>query len=729
MQKKNKPENLMTCTAPAVAQILSLPEINFPYDLECALKNIYLGQSSSHCSDLCNNYIRCIESLPNVQRITELNYLIILKICLYLIQFELDLEMKKYTLLNYAIERYDSENNFIINMASLNIEPSKLIRPGDIAIFRETTNKARTSSSIRAKIINILKNKVTVKPPHPELAKILRDKEKRFNINFQSKHWPLRCCHYVLMIINECNWREIIYPQLKTNCTDMEFDIEWINTNIKENKRQKQAVMKILNNTARPAPYIIFGPPGTGKTATLVEAICQIVRQYPMKNILVCTLSNAAADEITKRLIKNIPINLIYRMYAPSREWSSVDKEIRPCANFVGDTTIFLSKDVLLLKKIIISTLSSSIRLIDENFRKNHFSYIIIDEASQATEPDMLIPLAITNQAEDEEIGFQAQIVIAGDPYQLGPVIRCRRIERLLGRSMLERLMNDCNPYKMQNGKYNPNYITKLIKNYRSHENLLYMSNKLFYNDELKFCGGADTQMALNWSQLPNKKFPMIFQEVLGTEQRCESLSVYNTAEVLSVLVYIDILMNTKFKTHAITQKDIGIITPFTRQQLHIKHYLTAMNYKDITVGTVETFQGQERNVIILSTARSKLFKHDSEEHIGFLSNPKRFNVALTRAKALTIIIGNPNILCKNEHWKLLWDYCKEHNGYIPFKQLPLKKNCKIAKLMGNLQTYSCNDSGTSTNLIVTEQKEKRKTEALFDVLVRKMESLTLRID
>jgi len=75
--------------------------------------------------------------------------------------------MKKYTLFNYAIERYDSENNFTINMPSLNIEPSKLIRPGDIAIFRETTNKARTRP-IRAKIINILKNKVTVKPPHPE---------------------------------------------------------------------------------------------------------------------------------------------------------------------------------------------------------------------------------------------------------------------------------------------------------------------------------------------------------------------------------------------------------------------------------------------------------------------------------------------------------------------------------------------------------------------------------
>jgi len=72
--------------------------------------------------------------------------------------------------------------------------------------------------------------------------------------------------------------------------------------------------------------------------------------------------------------------------------------------------------------------------LININFWENHFSYIIIDEASQATEPEMLIPLAITNKAENEGIGFQAQIVIAGDPYQLGPVIRCRRIEHLLGK-------------------------------------------------------------------------------------------------------------------------------------------------------------------------------------------------------------------------------------------------------------------------------------------------------
>lgn len=76
--------------------------------------------------------------------------------------------------------------------------------------------------------------------------------------------------------------------------------------------------------------------------------------------------------------------------------------------------------------------------MIDINFRENHFSYIIIDEASQATEPEILIPLAITNKnSEDDGVRFQAQIVIAGDPHQLGPVVRCKRIEHLLGKFII----------------------------------------------------------------------------------------------------------------------------------------------------------------------------------------------------------------------------------------------------------------------------------------------------
>ncbi|XP_011708077.1 PREDICTED: putative helicase MOV-10 [Wasmannia auropunctata] len=733
MQKKQEDEDFMICTAPALAQRFKLPPSFIPQSLHHALKSIRCPQENSISSSvLCNSYMKCIKSLSDVQRITERDYLFILKICLYLIQFELDVEMKQYTLKNHTIKISDSEKNcFLISMKTLSFDCPVVIRPEDSAILFESSTKR----SFYTKVVNVEENNDIIIRPFPQDVKTLQEscKEKQFNISFRSQHWPLRCCHYALTIMSQRNWMEIIYPQLKTNCIDMEFDIEWVNTNIKENKRQRQAVKKILNNTARPAPYIIFGPPGTGKTATLVETICQIVRHYPSKNILVCTVSNAAADEIAKRLIKQqIPKNLIYRMYAPSREWSTVNEDIQPCANFVEKTTLFLSKDLLLLKKIIITTLVSSIRLSGVSFWENHFSYIIVDEASQATEAEMLIPLAITNKAEDGT-EFQAQIIIAGDPYQLGPVIRCRRIEHLLGRSTLERLMDDSDVYKKQNGKYNRNYITKLVKNYRSHESLLYVSNKQFYNNELEICGGANTQMALDWSQLPNKKFPMIFQEVIGTEERSPSQSVYNTAEVLAVLVYVNILMNTKFNKRAIKTRDIGIITPFKRQQLDIKHHLAAMNLKGITVGTVETFQGQERNVMILSTVRSKIFKHDDIEHLGFLSNPKRFNVALTRAKALMIIIGDPSILCTNKHWKVLWEYCKKNGGYVPFEQLPLKEDL-IIKLKGISEANSSNssidsDTSSATNLPTMElRKEEREARrALSGALVSEMESLILK--
>ena len=95
----------------------------------------------------------------------------------------------------------------------------------------------------------------------------------------------------------------------------------WFDDNIKSNPEQIQAIQRILGRTAYPSPYLVFGPPGTGKTATIVEAISQIWYCDQSNNrILVCTPSNAAADEITKRLVRNVPDKLIYRMFSPSRD-------------------------------------------------------------------------------------------------------------------------------------------------------------------------------------------------------------------------------------------------------------------------------------------------------------------------------------------------------------------------------------------------------------------------
>lgn len=102
---------------------------------------------------------------------------------------------------------------------------------------------------------------------------------------------------------------------------------------------------------------------------------------------------------------------------------------------------------------------------------------------------------------------------------------------------MLERLMRDCTPYKKQNGRYNSNYITKLLENYRNHECFLHIPNNEFYENELKTCGGSDTQIGLNWSELPNKNFPMIFQEVVGKEERCANRRLVNRLIVLAELL------------------------------------------------------------------------------------------------------------------------------------------------------------------------------------------------
>ncbi|XP_029676373.1 helicase MOV-10-like [Formica exsecta] len=721
---KNQKANPVNCTAFALAQIFKPPMTTVPHYLSLALK--YSLVEHDTLPQTCHNYMKCIKSLSNIQRIDYNDYLVILKICLYLEQFELDREVYRHRLLNHKVKSSNLKECFIINVSSLDKGNSVIIPDDKVTLYEAISKK-----TIWARVMKVTGNEVTIQPYSSKDAETFRDKQKKFNINFWSRHWPLRCCHYALMIMcQKRNLVEIIYPKLKTNSIDLKDDIKWINTNIKKNKEQKQAVRMILSKTAYPAPYIIFGPPGTGKTATLVETISQIVKHYPMKNILVCATSNAAVDEITKRLIGNVPANIVYRMYAPSRPWGNIDEQIRPCTNFVDKTAIFLPKEILLLKRIIITTLITSIRLCAVNFRENHFSYIIVDEASQAIEPEMLIPLMITNRKhEDERIESQAQIVIAGDPYQLGPVVRSKWSKHLFGISMLERLMNDCDPYKKQNGKYNPNYITKLVKNYRSHEKLLYVSNKQFYSGELEICGGADTQIALNWSKLPNKTFPMIFQEVLGKEERSLTQSVSNSAEVLVVIKYVEMLINTKFGRRTIKPKDIGIVTPFKQQQIQIINRLAEIRLENIAVGTVETFQGQERTVIILSTVRSKIFKHDNIEHIGFLSNSKRFNVALTRAKALMIIIGNPDILCTNDNWKVLWEYCEKHGACIPFKQSPLKPN-EIAKLISDYKADANNDDSNvlnTTKISVTVDLGKNKKEELSNVLVRAMEKkLTL---
>lgn len=119
-------------------------------------------------------------------------------------------------------------------------------------------------------------------------------------------------------------------------------------------------------------------------------------------------------------------------------------------------------------------------------------------------------------------------------------------------------------------------------------------------------------------------------------------------------------------KTPRVRPEHIGIIAPYRRQVQKIQGELRKRSISGVTVGSTEEFQGQERRIIIISTVRSSAdyLNMDKQFQLGFLENPKRFNVAVTRAKALLVVVGNPRILCLDPSWKELISYTKSKGGY-----------------------------------------------------------------
>nr|XP_054487262.1 RNA helicase Mov10l1 [Agelaius phoeniceus] len=427
------------------------------------------------------------------------------------------------------------------------------------------------------------------------------------------------------------------------------------------NVQQKLAVKRILSGECRPTPYLLFGPPGTGKTVTVIEAILQIHFTLPDSRILVCAPSNAATDLICLRLHQSnlLKPGTMVRVNAAFRSTEQIDDMVKPYCKDGDDI------QKALWSRIVITTCSSAGLFYQTDTRLGHFTHVILDEAGQASEPESLIPIGLISEAD-------GQIILVGDPKQLGPVIKSKLAQSFgLSMSLLERLssrelyLRDEDAFGAC-GAYNPLLITKLTKNYRSHSALLALPSKLFYHKELEVC--ADTSVVtsfLNWEKLPRKGFPLIFHGIRGSEAReGRSPSWFNPAEAVQVMMYCCQLARSEYSAVPVT--DIGVIAPYRKQVEKIRFLLRSIDLEDIKVGTVEEFQGQEYMVIILSTVRSQKVVIDDEKHsLGFLCNPKRFNVAITRAKALLIVVGNPYILVKDPCFCALLEYSLMNRVYI----------------------------------------------------------------
>ncbi|XP_027022292.2 putative helicase mov-10-B.1 [Tachysurus fulvidraco] len=521
----------------------------------------------------------------------------------------------------------------------------------------------------------------------------------KFHVEFTVNRLPMRLQHRAVHLAVQHRLQDVLFPKESNVASETTLpSLSLFDRKLQENDEQYNAVRNIVAGVSKPAPYLVFGPPGTGKTVTMVEAIKQVEKCLPDVHILACAPSNSAADQLCEKLLEHVDTHKVYRMYASSRNPDQVPLILQEASNLKGDAFEFPHKEELMTYKIVVTTVVTAGRLVTGGVPSTHFTHIFVDEAGHAVECETIIAIAGLLHAET------GMLVLAGDPKQLGPILRSpNAIKYGLGLSLLERLMTKNSLYNRTENGFNSNYVTKLLRNYRSHRAILRCPNEMFYNGELQPCADEfSTSFYCYWEHLPKKGFPLIFHGVSGKDEReSNSPSFFNTSEITVVVDYLKKLLLTQGKKGIarISPKDIGIITPYRKQVEKLRKAIIKCdrelkvfeNIEHLKVGSVEEFQGQERRVIIVSTVRSnsEYLTLDKEFNIGFLKNEKRFNVAVTRARALLIIVGNPVILSTDMSWSKFIDYCTEEGGCIGFNRVSVEGTEEVVTRLMALRIHT----------------------------------------
>ncbi|OQV13087.1 putative helicase Mov10l1 [Hypsibius exemplaris] len=420
--------------------------------------------------------------------------------------------------------------------------------------------------------------------------------------------------------------------------------LEFVNKNL--NESQQQAVKMVVVGRCQPMAHVIFGPPGTGKTVTVVEITLQVFTRNPKSRILVSGPSNSAIDFIGQKLIDSgrVPTDSLRRILSVQRTHDKVPVQLADsvqtgCVNQLPEQ-----------QRIVLTTCLCASFLVDQT---QNFTHVIVDEAGFATEPEILIPLAAVAGRPD------VQVVLAGDPQQLGPVVFSAYSKEFgLEKSLLSRLLElpAYGEWTDEHGNthpYCPYLVSKLDINYRTVDSLLKVPSKFFYNGELKSNIGDDQNVYAPRLGLP----ALSFWPVKALETReSRSPSIANPGQVNVVCQLMQNLL-----TVGITADNIGIITPYRLQAEHIRKALLGCQLTVPKIGTVEEFQGQEKDAVIFSTVRAREFFHAQtsvKDLLGFVACPKRTNVALTRARFIFMLIGDPAVLAMDKHWNGILRYC-----------------------------------------------------------------------
>ena len=436
------------------------------------------------------------------------------------------------------------------------------------------------------------------------------------------------------------------------------------------NQEQRDAVAMAMHKGAHVAPYVIFGPPGTGKTSTIVEIIKQVVSRGNVR-VLVTAPSNAAADHVSSLLLRgggSIDPSKFLRINAHGRDVNSIPEQVMLCSLWNQSTHGFAAAgvDEFARASVVAMTCAMAAKYAcasDEYL--DSFDLVVADEAGHATEPETIAAFA-------KHLKSTGTLVIAGDHKQLGPIIQSPFAQEILGVSMLERLCRS-GPHApdANTGAYDQDFVTMLVRNYRSHPAIIELPSQQFYHGKLIPSADATSVRTLRkWEGLPaaavENDFPILWDGIVSEDMReASSPSWFNPVEAQRVVRHIQSLQRLPASA-GFKLEDVGVIAPYARQRAKIRQALELNGIAGVRVGTTEEYQGDEKRIIIISLTRSceEHLTHDARHHIGFVSSPQRFNVAVTRAKCLLIVVGNPLLMAKDEHWGSLLKMCVERGGY-----------------------------------------------------------------
>ena len=468
--------------------------------------------------------------------------------------------------------------------------------------------------------------------------------------------------------------RSVLLGEQQPSFRDLHYaPMPWLNAS------QNAAVGKVLN--ARETA-IVHGPPGTGKTTTLVEAISETLKRETQ--VLVCAPSNAAVDWISEQLyrrgisvlrignplrINDVMMQCSYEYrYANHPDYLELfgvrntiremknrprlgDKEhnqIRKLQHREMELEVKIREELFATSGVIACTLIGSANRLLERRR---FGTVFIDEAAQALEAACWTAILKADR-----------VIFAGDHQQLPPTIKCIEAAREgLDKTLMQKVV-----------KSKPSCVTLLDVQYRMNRDIMDFSSRHFYHGKLKadptvadrLVSPIDT--ALMWLDTSQCDF--------GEQQR-RSLSRSNQEEAKLVMKTLMDYVKLIGMEHLLReQTDFGIISPYKAQVRLLRKYLK--NNKmlkplrhQITVNTVDGFQGQERDVILISMVRD-----NASGQIGFLNDLRRMNVAITRARMKLILFGNAETLSKTKFYERLVEYVQERGDFVQVQGLPTEE-------------------------------------------------------